>query len=82
MQEGGAMKIIEVSSNEYAALKNLEEMIRLAMTTPNTGEFVAVALQALDAVRRDESMETAALLRSKSDASDLVLKLMDRIEKP
>jgi len=50
------MKLTEVNALEYEALLNLDRMVRLAMTTPNTGEFLVVALQALDKVRLDEGL--------------------------
>lgn len=60
---------IEVSSLEFEALKHLESMVRMAMTQPEAAEFVVVAIQALDAVRREES---PALLRSPHQPSDMV----------
>ena len=48
----------EVSALEYEALLNLDKVLRIAMIRPKTGEFIAVAIQALDQVRRDEGLET------------------------
>ncbi len=49
------MKIVTVSADEHAALLNLEEMVRLALVQSSAGEFIAVALQVLDQVRRAET---------------------------
>lgn len=49
------MRPITVSADEHAALLNLEQMVRLAMKQPDAGEFIAVALHALDTVRRAET---------------------------
>ena len=45
--------MINVSVMEFEGLKNLETVIRVALVNPGTGEFIAGALQALDAVRRE-----------------------------
>lgn len=45
-----------VSALEYEALLNVDKMIRLAMSVPNTGEFLVTAIQALDQVRRDQGL--------------------------
>lgn len=50
------METMNVSAQEYAGLLHLERVLRMAMTVPGTGEFIAVALQALDAVRRVEGL--------------------------
>lgn len=47
----------EVSALEYEALLNLDKVLRIAMIRPKTGEFIAVAIQALDKVREDEGIE-------------------------
>lgn len=45
-----------VSSLEYEALLNQDRMIRLAMSAPNTGQFLVTAIEALDTVRRDQGL--------------------------
>jgi len=45
-----------VSALEYEGLLQLDRMIRLAMAIPNTGEFLASAMAALDAVRTDQGL--------------------------
>ena len=45
-----------VSAMEYEALKNLDSIIRLAMSVPNMGEFLASAIDALDQVRADQGL--------------------------
>lgn len=49
-----------ISSLEYEALKNLEQMVRIAMQSPDAAEGVVTALQALNAIRRDEAGDAAA----------------------
>jgi len=46
----------EVSALEYEALLNLDKVLRIAMIRPQTGTFIAVAVQALDQVRKDEGI--------------------------
>lgn len=70
------MKKCEVSCLEYEGLLNLEKMIRIALINPGTGEFVAAAIQALDAVRRDEAGDAAAPVIS--GASTLANALIER----
>ena len=41
---------------EYAALLTLEEVIRIAIKVPNTGEFIVTALAALDQVRAEHGI--------------------------
>ena len=50
-----------VSAFEYEALLNVEKMVRLAMSKPATGEFLVGAILALDAVRKTEAEEIAAM---------------------
>lgn len=47
-----------VSALEYEALLNLDRIIRVAMSQPGVAEFIVTALHSLDAVRRDEGLET------------------------
>ena len=47
-----------VSALEYEALLNLDRIIRVAMSQPGAAEFLVVAIQSLDQVRRDEGLET------------------------
>lgn len=54
------MSKIEVVAMEYEALKNLDQMVRLAMVNAAAAEFVAGAIQALDAVRRENGLECPA----------------------
>jgi hypothetical protein len=56
---------------EYQALLNVEQMIRVAMIQPDAGEFLVVAIQSLDQVRRDEGIEVAALVRAPADPHDV-----------
>lgn len=65
------MKTRAVSALEYEALLNLDRMIRIAMVQPAAGEFVAVAVQALDKVRADEGIDVAALERPKENPHDV-----------
>ena len=56
--DANAAPIIEkmlVSAAEYAALLNVDQMVRVAMTAPDSGEFLAGAIMALDAVRKAEA---------------------------
>ena len=41
---------------EYAALLTLEQVIRIAITVPSTGEFIVTALAALDQVRKEHGI--------------------------
>lgn len=74
------------SEMEYLALLELDRVIRIAMAVPNTGEFLAVAIQALDNVRSDQGLpgpqpiEAAPQHEHKSgpEASDLAKKLIGR----
>ena len=50
------MEVGCVSKLEYAALLDLDRMIRLAMNMPGAGEFLVAAIQALDTVRREEGL--------------------------
>lgn len=45
-----------VSALELEALRNVDQMIRVAMAIPNTAGFLATAIQALDQVRRDQGL--------------------------
>lgn len=51
---------ITVSALEHEGLLQLEKVIRAALKNPDLGEFIAGALFALEAVRRDEAGDTAA----------------------
>jgi len=51
------MKKLNVSAMEYQALLNVDKMVRIAMTNPAAGEFLVMAIMALDNVRRDEGIE-------------------------
>jgi hypothetical protein len=59
-KKGCKMSKIEVVAMEYEALKNLDQMVRLAMVNAAAAEFVAGAIQALDAVRRENGLECPA----------------------
>jgi len=69
---------------EFNALLNLESMIRMAMISPSSGEFIAVAIQALDAVRKDESIVRPKVLppmnrpAPQSNVSDLASNLIKK----
>ena len=56
---------------EYEALLNLERILRVALVSPDAGEFIVVAIQSLDQVRRDEGIEVAALVRAPADPHDV-----------
>jgi len=81
------MEKIPVSVLEFQALLNLESMIRMAMISPSSGEFIAVAIQALDAVRKDESIVRPKVLppmnrpAPQSNVSDLASNLISRAMK-
>jgi hypothetical protein len=82
------MKVREVSELEYAGLLNLEQVIRVALVNPGCGEFIAVAIQALDTVRREEGIQMSALelpapgQKQFSAASELVTSLIKRASRP
>ena len=75
------MKKIEVFADEYAALLNVEQMVRVAMKSPDTGEFLLTALAALDLVRKDMKMEFAEPKRESKDKelSPLAKKLLSQV---
>ena len=82
------MEKMPVSVLEFQALLNLESMIRMAMISPSSGEFIVVAIQALDSVRKDERIVRPKVLppisrpapqSNVSDlASNLILKAMKK----
>lgn len=49
-----------VSALEYHALIELDRLIRMAMVIPDAGPFLAVAIQSLDQVRRDQGLPIPA----------------------
>lgn len=76
------------SEMEYLALLELDRVIRIAMSVPNTGEFLVIALQALDQVRVDQGLpipqkieNSSPPVRSGQEASDLAKKLIGRAMK-
>lgn len=73
-----------VSAMEYEALLNVEKMVRLAMTRPQTGEFLVGALLALDTVRKTEIGELAAQRSPilKASAAAVTAALIERAKKP
>lgn len=67
---------ITISALEYEALKNVDRMVRIAMSKPSAAEGLVAAIQALDAVRRDEAGDTAAPIIA--NASDVAASLIER----
>lgn len=59
-----------VSSLEYEALLNLDKMIRMAMSVPNTGEFLVTAIQALDQVRVDQGLPIPQAVKPREPESE------------
>lgn len=76
------MKQITVSALEHEALLNLEKVLRVALKNPDTGEFIAGALQALDAVRREEAGDVAGpqIVAASSIATALIERSMRDVE--
>ena len=72
-------KQVTVSALEHEGLLNLEKVIRAALKNPNLGEFIAGALFALEAVRREEAGDLAA--PQISGASTLATALIERAKK-
>lgn len=72
------MKTVTVSALEFEGLKNLEQVVRIALKNQGTGEFIVGALRALDAIRRDEAGDAAAPVISSAStlASDLIQRSM------
>jgi hypothetical protein len=70
---------------EYEALLNVERMVRLAMAKPATGEFLVGAMQALDAVRRDEKRAEPVVAEEPRPSPVVVAvanALIDKVRKP
>jgi hypothetical protein len=70
------MKTVQISAIEYEGLCNLEKMVRIAMQSPDAAEGVVTALQALNAIRREEAGDAAAPVIS--GASTLANALIER----
>ncbi len=70
------MKTVQISALEYESLKNVDKMVRVAMTSPGAAEGLVAAIQALDAVRREEVGDTAAPIIA--SASDVAASLIER----
>jgi hypothetical protein len=70
------MKQITVSALEFEALKQVDRMVRVAMASPGAAEGLVAAIQALDAVRREEAGDTAAPIIANS--SDVAASLIER----
>lgn len=64
------LMLMEVNALEYEALLHLEKMVRIAFINPETGEFIAVAVHALDQIRREEGIQAPALERPKPQPGD------------
>lgn len=79
-----APKTCIVSAMEYAALLNVEKMVRLAMEQPSTGEFLVGAMQALDTVRRVEAgeLERQPSPILKASATAVANALITKVRKP
>ena len=70
-----------VSEQEYAALLNLDRMVRQAMAIPGTAELLVGALHALDHVRDMEGLPKPGS-GNPIVASNLAKALIDRVSKP
>jgi len=70
------MKTVQISAIEYEGLCNLEKMVRIAMQSPDAAEGVVTALQALNAIRREEAGDAAVPVIS--GASTLANALIER----
>lgn len=70
---------ITILALEYEGLRNLEKMVRIAMQSPEAAEGVVTAIQALNAIRRDEAGDAAAPIIS--GASTLATDLIERAMK-
>ena len=54
------MDKVEVFALEYEALRNLDRLVRAAMTEPDAGVLLVAAIGAIDAVRADIEADTSA----------------------
>lgn len=61
-----------VSAMEYEALLNLDRVLRVAMSVPGTGEFLATALEALDQVRMDQGLPIPDAVKPREPAESAV----------
>jgi hypothetical protein len=52
------MQKITVSALEYAALCDVDKMVRVCLVSPAAGEMLVGAIKALDMVREDEGIKT------------------------
>ena len=78
------MKTMVVSASEYAALLNVEQMVRIAMVQPDAGEFIGVALFSLDQVRKDEAegVEVPAVTQGASELAQALIKRASGPQQP
>ena len=58
---------ITVNQMEYEALRNVDRVLRICMVNPHVGEILSVAIQALDAVRRDQGIDAGDVEMLKSE---------------
>lgn len=79
------MKQITVSALEYAGLLTLDKTVRIAMHNPEAGEFLVMAIKALDQVRLDEGIEAPEKIASFEDSqpklSPIAKALLERVSK-
>jgi hypothetical protein len=59
-----------VSALEYAALLELDKLVRLAMVRPGAAEALVVCLQSLDAIRREEGLAASPVFSAPEPAHD------------
>jgi len=75
---------IEVDAMYLEALENVDKMVRMAMSIPNTGEFLVGAIQAIDTLRRDFDMPVPESVKPQAEpaptphASELAMGLIKR----